>query len=387
MLVFAKSEIFSTDLLGGKGGTIGGSLVAAILNQSPFGDEVSAYAELVHGSEKKETEAMRRGTLFEHWLRPIAGEAIGENVTVQKPLMTSIVHRDHSVLHGSMDGIAVDRETGRHVGMVEIKTTSIRAPGWGEVDPPFHYWLQVQHYLFVCGYSVGWLYAFQADDAVFAGIERAVNLARFDADESHEFAVDLCRAAIVHGDAKIHVYKIEACESYRDEIVPHLLKWHETHVESGVEPDLTGSAHWRRVTAGKFSHSDPERIVDLSDPIVGDVVELKRLKAEKGKAVKAVESEYDEKIDALELRITEAIGDAAAVTLYEPIPDGSRRKKPRRLVSAKVTVKSNAGRLQAKRLREAEPEIYERFCGKRYETRTLTTSVMKGFELPAESSE
>lgn len=128
---------------------IGGSDAAAVLGISPWRTPYQVYVEKTDPTfePRKSTDIMRWGILQEPLLRSEYTLQTGREIIASPPL---IRHPKYEWMYASLDGIADgDR-------LVELKTSRY-AEGWGEPgtdEVPFHYGIQVHHYLAVTGLPV-----------------------------------------------------------------------------------------------------------------------------------------------------------------------------------------------------------------------------------------
>tara|TARA_R100001443_G_scaffold29396_1_gene42559 strand:- start:7127 stop:8065 length:939 start_codon:yes stop_codon:yes gene_type:complete len=132
---------------------IGGSDVAKILGLSKYGTPLSVYEEKISSEpiEIPDNDAMRFGREAESIVAKFYTEDTGEKLRIDNKMR---LHPEYPFLMANVDRtIVANSEHG--AGIFEAKTTSgMYAKHW-ERDIPAEYYLQLQHYLNVTGYSWG----------------------------------------------------------------------------------------------------------------------------------------------------------------------------------------------------------------------------------------
>ncbi len=120
---------------------VGGSDVAAIAGLVDWATPFTIWCEKMGVSAKKDTLAMKYGRDNEKRILGYAQEILGPEAQIYQSRATYV----QGNYGANLDGIAI--HDGKEIG-IEIKTTS-DLTSWDRT--PLHYWLQVQHYMNVCG--------------------------------------------------------------------------------------------------------------------------------------------------------------------------------------------------------------------------------------------
>lgn len=201
--------------LGGRGGTIGGSLVGQIMGVCPYGGPHDAWLRITQGHQIPDNEAMERGRRLEPWIAVIAAEELGLDVV--PPVFTTQRFPGEPRLTYSTDFEALDKN-GDAVAIVEIKTSNDRRK-WPAGGHPEHR-LQVEHYLEGRGLDLGYIVGVQASVEVFRFI----------------YSLDDLRYALANDCAKLHIETVKRSPRYGEEVIPFLLDWFETYVSTKTPP-------------------------------------------------------------------------------------------------------------------------------------------------------
>lgn len=142
---------------------IGGSDVSVIMGCNKYNDDIQKLWRIKTGREKQEdlseNSAIKRGTLSESLLL--------EHFKINNPSYTvstydkTLESIKFSFMSANLDGV-LENERGEK-GILEIKTANcptykVYENNWKE-DIPIEYYLQIQHYLIVTGWSYAILYA------------------------------------------------------------------------------------------------------------------------------------------------------------------------------------------------------------------------------------
>lgn len=310
-------------MLGGQGGTIGGSNVAGILGLSPYSNPHSEWLKITGRTEFNGNKATDRGKRLEPIVEILAAEALaphGSCKTIPKDRET-IFHPNEERFTASFD-MELHDDQGREIAIVELKTANDRGDWrWGV---PVQYSLQGQHYLrakpqfprvvFVC---------FQAHEDILTATRTAEDARKF---------LDL-------GVATLHIVWEDRDPRYDEEIVPALTDFHEKYIEADVPPPADGSEACKEAARLYW----PERAgqMKMTDGLIYLALALVNAKAE--------EKIAREKKELAQNQIREILGS------HEAAIDEA--------TGAKVSISTRQGREQIDRarLKEEHPEIYEKF--------------------------
>lgn len=356
LLSRSKSRFLqSATMIGGKGGAIGGSLVASILNRSPFGDECDAYARLVFGSDKKDSVAMRRGRVFEPWVKQLTRDRLGLDIV--EPLNQTVT-TDDGVFSGSFDGLVVG-DSGRPEGIIEIKTASSWGSHWND-GVPEHYGLQVSHYKWMSGFDLAYVVCLQCSPDVFEEIENEVSHSCFgqvvdmegylDCDDVSLVAAEIIQEKIDEGSAKFLSFRdTEPNDSYSQEVVPRLREWYQRHIVPRVPPPLTGSEGSVLIVRDLFPVWEGDRELSVDDDQDSKLIRLMKMKASMNRSVKALEAE----IRRVSVEIRKGLGDNKSATMK-----GSDGKV---LARAQIVRMNRKGRIDEEALMRDMPELCQKY--------------------------
>lgn len=305
--------------LGGKGGTIGGSIVAQILGVSPYGGQHDAWVRIVKGRDIPDNEAMERGRRLEPWVAEVAAEALG--MRIEPPFKTTSRFSGEFRLSYSIDFEAYDK-AGKPCAIVEIKTSGDRRR-WPEGGHPEHR-LQVQHYLAGRDLDVGYIVGVQASAEVFRFIH----------------SPEALRYALENGCARLHVETVKRDPRYTKEVIPFLLDWFETFVTTKTPPPADGSSGCTEALRVHFQGRDGE--TEATEEIESLARQYDEIKASIKESTRA-KAEAENKLRELLGRHKSAESEAVRVTISE---------QPGRL------------RFDAKRFKEDHPELHQRYMVK-----------------------
>ena len=282
-MVTAKSFEASPGI-GGKGGTISGSIAAGILKNEngqplhPYMDECDVYNRMIHGWNVPDNPAMRRGRVFEPWIRSVSEGVIGH--TIVEPWSKTVTHKDDPRFSGSVDGYVLSTD-GNRIGIAEFKSASRRGRNWTGPSPA-HYVIQLEQYKWIEGMDLGWLICLEADDDIFEDAEAEIiercglSVSRDTIEELNrnpevvEVAVGVITRRMASGSMVLHVREHHGDPSfYEQAYVPTLREWYERHIETGTPPELTGSDGARQIAM----RSNPDRSGELSILAPGERLE------------------------------------------------------------------------------------------------------------------
>jgi predicted phage-related endonuclease len=278
--------------LGGRAGTIGGSLVAQILGLCPYGSPHDAWVRIVHGRDIPDNEAMARGRRLEPWIAQVAAERL--KMEVKPPFQETGRFTNEPRLSFSIDFEAYDLASGMIAGLVEIKTANNRKR-WPSGGHPFHR-LQLQHYLAARDLDVGYLVGVQASEEVFRFIH----------------SLDHLWYAIENNCAQLHVEEVPRDPRYTSEVIPALLEWFDRYVVTKTPPPVDGSAGCTE--ALRITYSEREGEIEACEAVEGLAVEHQQVKREIDQ-LKARKSEIENELRAQLAGHRVAKSDAARVTI------------------------------------------------------------------------
>lgn len=135
---------------------IGGSDAAVVIGASRYKSRVELWAEKTGRDPGREAGLAARVGLF---VEPLIVEIFKEETGAHTHRLAAILrHPDHPWMIADVDRV-VKMPDGR-TGILDMKTVSAyKAREWDGGDVPPEYYCQIQHYLAVTGYRVGWLAA------------------------------------------------------------------------------------------------------------------------------------------------------------------------------------------------------------------------------------
>jgi putative phage-type endonuclease len=231
---------------------LGGSDIAAILNLSPWRTPVAVWSDKVLEEPNEETsEAMEWGNRLEALVADAYAERLGVTVWNHNYMMID------GCLLGNIDRLVttVEGTKAAHKGkiktprMLECKTTNaFSAKGWGQEgtdEVPFHYLIQVQHYLGLSG-------------------------------------CEQCDVAVLIGGQKLKVYHVIRNQKIIDHIQGFARDWWETHVVGMQAPNPTTSADISMLYAASVEKVvEAPRAENLIVELHDTRTEFYRLQAEK----------------------------------------------------------------------------------------------------------
>lgn len=294
-----------------RAGGLGASEVACVLGISPFGSPWSVFALKtgITPDDEIDSRAFRIGHLLEDDAAELFHEETELHVVGEQTWCT---HQTEPWLRATPDGLvaeSAESSIADALGVFEVKTSRDSAKQWEE-SIPNHYQAQVQAQLAVTGMPRAWLGVWHP----FYDF-RVYTLERNEADIA--LIVDRCRTF-----------------------------WHD-HVLTGTPPPADG--HPATTEALRHIEGEPGAVREMTVDDVFNLSGLGRLKRQ----AKELEAE----IDAAENAIKAFLGEATEGMYGE-----------RALVTWRPQTSS---RIDTKALREAEPEIAEKF------TTTTTSRVLR----------
>ena len=130
---------------------IGGSDVAAILGLSQWKTPIDVYNEKVNNEYPIATPRMRWGIRLENAIATEYKEQTGRKI---RKCHKIIRHKKYPFLLGNIDRVIISGN-GYGPGILEIKTASGFFEKTWQEEIPLYYFAQIQHYLFITGYTWG----------------------------------------------------------------------------------------------------------------------------------------------------------------------------------------------------------------------------------------
>ena len=171
-------------------------------------------------NEDTMNEVQQRGTDAEPIIAEHAeGRLLQRGWRVSAPFESIYMHPDHDVLGASWDMEIMDEDG--LVGPLEIKSLGAFSHKWnGSV--PAHVWYQVQHQMAMRPESrLAIVAAVRTDEKTW----RAIIDGAFD-----------LKTALQYGLASYEEYEVEKDQIYSEEVVPYLVEWWESYVETATPP-------------------------------------------------------------------------------------------------------------------------------------------------------
>lgn len=274
---------------------ITGTDAGAITGFNPYTSAFQIYQDKITDEiEEFDNESMRQGRDLEEYVAQRFMEETGLKVRRANAIYQS---DEHPWMLADFDRLIVGQKAG-----LECKTVSpYSADKWKDNNIPFHYQMQVQHYLAVSGYDSWYI------------------------------------AAIIFGREFI-IRKIERDE----ELIQYLIRiekrfWHD-NILAKVMPDPDGSDNCSEAIAKMYFKSDSAKTVQLQG-----YNKLLQRRMELDELIKKMETEKA----SIEQKIKMELGDAA----YGMTED------------FKVSWSFfEQNRLDTKKLKEEHPDIYKEYC-------------------------
>ena len=237
---------------------IGGSDIAAIVGESPWGTPLSVFMDKIGLSEEKaETPEQKRGRILEGYVANMYQEETGKNVYPGKFLTG-----DNPLILGTPD-----RFVGSEKGL-EIKT-SRNDKGWGEAGTdqvPLYYSLQSHWYLVLCPDFNEWDLAalLGIDDFRIYTIKRDVELEGLLVQEAEKFWKDHVLTGIPPDLTKASPYQVKnylkaKYQNHGSEVLP---------MESEALEYLLKLEEWQKISDNAEMHL--ETFKNYLKVIIGD---------------------------------------------------------------------------------------------------------------------
>lgn len=284
---------------------IGGTDIGAIVGVSPWSSPLSVYLDKIGESiDQAETLPMRRGLYMERFIKAEFVREHPEYVVDLHP--EPIVRDDWGFPAGaSLDGLVRVRRGTEIVGVFEAKTTSswnARAFDDAQGEMPDAYFVQCQWYMAVADLPLAWL------------------------------VVDV-------GESRLRTVEVPADPKVQDRLINAGRDFWATHVLRRNPPEPNGCERDGGILVTLYPRSKPEMAVPLDDKAsaLALAYEFNRAAAKEAEA----------KAEEAKQKLCAFMGDAEAA-----VCDGYR-----------LSWKSQeTTRLDSKALKEAEPEIWNRYA-------------------------
>jgi putative phage-type endonuclease len=237
---------------------LGSSDVGAVLGLNRFKTAFQVWQEkrAPKPPEDIESPKARLGLLIEDDIAELYMEETGAKVIRDNKIR---FHPEHEFLFCNIDRLILPKDEGQGRGILEIKSVGLFAWQTWEAEIPLSYWAQVQHQMYVSGYRWG------------------------------EFAV------LVRETAEWTRIPFEYDKTYAENQAATCIKFWNENVLKGVPPDQVASDY-------EFAKTEPEKIVEAENEIVGYCTDLRMKRDEIG----VLKGQAEE----LETKIKEAVGTA-----------------------------------------------------------------------------
>lgn len=204
---------------------IGGSDAPVIMGLNPYRGQLSLYVDKLDRAldPTDPMEAAGWGIKLEPL---VAAEfQLRTGLSVQEPVPKTWVHPSFPFMIGTPDRFVHRDLGGPPIGILEIKTCSLRKEWDWDPDPPKTAWCQLQHYLAVTGLDLGWL------------------------------------AVLIGGQRYLH-HEVKRDEAYiRDLIEKEQAFW--WYVQNDIPPDPDGRDSTTAIINQRYTESRPLEVVEL----------------------------------------------------------------------------------------------------------------------------
>ena len=275
---------------------ITGTDAGAIVGLNPYCSAFAVYQDkITENVDTQDNEAMRQGRDFEEYVARRFSEETGLKVRRANAIY---YNEEHPFMLADFDRLIVGQKVG-----LECKTVSpYSADKWEDGKIPYHYQLQVQHYLAVSGYDSWYI------------------------------------AALIYGTDFI-IHKIERDESMICNLIQIEERFWQDKVMQRIPPDPDGSADYSDMLRRVYFHTKKENEIQL----IGFTEDIRR------------RDELKELIDKLGKEKAEI---EQKIQMEMGKNDSSYAIAGDYNISWTSTV---THRLDAKRLKEEKPDIYQEF--------------------------
>jgi putative phage-type endonuclease len=245
---------------------VGGSDAPTIMGLNPHRGLLSLYVDKMDRSLDP-TDPVE-AAMWGNKLEPIVAEEFAERtgLVVRHPVPKTWVHPTFPFMLGTPDRFVYRGDIDRPIGILEIKTCSLRKQWDWDPDPPRAAWCQLQHYLAVTGLPMGWL-------------------------------------AVLIGGQKFMYHEVQRDEAFISEMI-HKEQAFWWHVVNDVPPEPDGFDSTTAIINHRYAESRPLEIVELSgQPELVEAVSMLRTLIGETRARK---SEVDRLKNVLKLALGEA---------------------------------------------------------------------------------
>ena len=280
---------------------ITGTDAGAICGLNPYSSAFQVYQDKITDDiEKFDNESMRQGRDFEEYVAQRFTEETGLKVRRANAIYQN---EEHPFMLADFDRLVVGTPDGVKAGL-ECKTVSpYSSDKWKDGEIPFHYQMQVQHYLAVSGYDCWYI------------------------------------AALIFGREFI-IRKIERDEELIQYLITIEEKFWNDNVIARVMPEPDGSTNCSEMIAKMYFNSNREKSI----PLYGYNQILNR-REELDELIKKLEKEKTE----IEQKIKLELKDATYGTTEEYRVSWASFEQTR---------------LDSKKLKSEHPDIYEQYSRK-----------------------
>lgn len=276
---------------------IGGSDIAAVINEHPFKTKVDLYFDKIgEGTEIPDNAAMKAGRKLEPIVADYYAEETGRKVRNEFNMR---LHKKYNFLGANIDRLILANDDGRGTGILECKTTnSFYKRLWAD-EVPLAYYLQLQWYIGIFGYNWGAL------------------------------------ALLVDGREFVY-YEYNFDSELFETLVKEAVSFWENHVVKRIPPEAKTASDIKLL----YPQHEAGKAVEAADYTL---TRLRTLGIKKN-AEKSLKKEIEE----LETEIKLAIGDAEILTDTEGTP----------LATFKTT---NSGRFDTKSFQKEHEDLFKNF--------------------------
>lgn len=278
---------------------ITGTDAAAICGMNPYSSAFKVYMDKTSDDiEDIDNEAMRQGRDLEEYVARRFMEETGLKVRRANAIFQS---EEHPIMLADFDRIITGMPDGSRAGL-ECKTVSpYSSDKWKDGAIPEHYQLQVQHYLAVSGFDCWFI------------------------------------AALIFGN-KFLIRKIERDEELISNLITIEERFWNENIVAGIMPEPDGTDSYSEIISKMYFNADKNKVITLDG--CNGILERRQ---EIDSIIKKLEKEKNAIDQSVKLKMQDA-----SVGMTDEF---------------KVTWSSfESNRLDSKKLKEEQPELYDRYC-------------------------